>query len=508
MGAARLLPTAFCGLLLPLMIAGRGLLHASKNDQPQLTKDYCINYNSLKTLPSTLSGTSSTNLIVLTHKLLCNHSEVLTEQIKDKAVAIKRGTCTFLEKADIAESHGAKILLIVSETELVSPDVNVSIQVALIRNVDILDMQKTLGNNINVTLYSPPLPTFDYSLVVIFLIAVLSVALGSYWSGMLELENLKASASSGSLESQGKKEECVLTPPLTVVFVIMSAVMLILMYFFYKWLVYFFIAVFCLSSAMSLFSCLAVLIRKIPFGQCRVTFRNASFEVRLIFLAGICMATSIVWGVFRNEDRWAWILQDILGASFCIHLLKIIKLPHFKSCVILLSLLLVYDVFFVFITPYITKSGQSIMVEVAAGPPGVKEKLPVLIKVPRLQFFSIPTCDVQFSILGLGDIVVPGLLVAYCHRFDVQTSSSSVYFISNVIAYALGMVITFVALALMKMPQPALLYLAPCTLIAAALVALCRKEMKKFWNGSTYQVMDLTANEENAPTAREQPRRQ
>lgn len=55
-------------------------------------------------------------------------------------------------------------------------------------------------------------------------------------------------------------------------------------------------------------------------------------------------------------------------------------------------------------------------------------------------------------------------------------------------AYAVGMVITFVALSLMQMPQPALLYLAPATLITSAAVALSRKEMKKFWNGSTYQV--------------------
>lgn len=46
---------------------------------------------------------------------------------------------------------------------------------------------QTLGNEVNVTLYSPPLPEFDYSMVVIFLIAVFTVALGGYWSGVAEL---------------------------------------------------------------------------------------------------------------------------------------------------------------------------------------------------------------------------------------------------------------------------------------------------------------------------------
>ena len=55
-------------------------------------------------------------------------------------------------------------------------------------------------------------------------------------------------------------------------------------------------------------------------------------------------------------------------------------------------------------------------------------------------------------------------------------------------AYAIGMILTFVVLVLMKKGQPALLYLVPCTLITASLVAWRRKEMKKFWKGSSYQV--------------------
>ncbi|XP_009707933.1 PREDICTED: signal peptide peptidase-like 2A isoform X3 [Cariama cristata] len=148
------------------------------------------------------------------------------------------------------------------------------------------------------------------------------------------------------------------------------------------------------------------------------------------------------------------------------------------------------------------------MVEVAAGPFGNSEKLPVVIRVPRLEYSASTLCDMPFSLLGFGDIIVPGLLVAYCRRFDVQTSSSSVYYISCTIAYAIGMVLTFVVLALMKMGQPALLYLVPCTLITSSLVAWRRKEMKKFWKGSSYQMMehlDYTGNEESMASASEQP---
>ncbi|NXR95089.1 SPP2A protein, partial [Hypocryptadius cinnamomeus] len=310
-----------------------------------------------------------------------------------------------------------------------------------------------------------------------------------YWSGVAELENLKAVASPGERETRWKKEENVTFTPVTVIlFVVICCVMLVLLYFFYKWLVYVIISVFCLASAMSLYNCLAALIGQIPFGQCRITCSNKTIEVRLIFLAIFCIAAAVVWAVFRNEDRWAWILQDILGVAFCLNFIKTLKMPNFKSCVILLGLLLLYDVFFVFITPFITKNGASIMVEVAAGPFGNSEKLPVVIRVPRLEHSASTLCDLPFSLLGFGDIIVPGLLVAYCRRFDVQTRSSSIYYISCTIAYAVGMVLTFIVLALMKMGQPALLYLVPCTLITSSLVAWRRKEMKKFWKGSSYQV--------------------
>lgn len=69
------------------------------------------------------------------------------------------------------------------------------------------------------------------------------------------------------------------------------------------------------------------------------------------------------------------------------------------------------------------------------------------------------------------------------------------------------MIITFVVLMVMKTGQPALLYLVPCTLITASIVAWSRKEMKKFWKGSSYQVMDYldySTNEENPATTDEQ----
>ncbi|KAM6426120.1 signal peptide peptidase-like 2A isoform 1-T1 [Liasis olivaceus] len=507
MGAARLLRAALWALLLPLISAEGGVLHAVQNDSPDLTKDYCIYYNSNWTsLPDSLSNIAYARLAFLTSKLLCSPSDV-TQDIKNKAVVVKRGNCTFLEKAEIAQQFGAKFLLVASKSPIHAPGgnktQNITIPVALIRNTDIVDLEETLGRNVNVALYSPPEPLFDYSMVIIFLIAMFCVSLGGYWSGRAELEKLKRGPTSGSSSSLSDEESLTLTPVTVVIFVTSCCAMLVLMYYFYKWLVYVVISIFCIASASSMYSCLSALLKKIPYGQCRFPCWNHAIEVRLVFLALSCLGLSVTWAVFRNENSWAWILQNILGISFCLNFIRTLKMPNFKSCVILLGLLLLYDVFFVFITPFITKNGESIMVEVATGPFENSEKLPVVFKVPRLESSPAMLCMRPFSLLGFGDIVVPGLLVAYCRRFDVQTSSSSVYFICCTVAYGVGMLITFLCLILMKMPQPALLYLVPCTLITCALVALYRKEMKKFWNGNSYQVMNSASNEENATQATE-----
>ena len=32
-------------------------------------------------------------------------------------------------------------------------------------------------------------------------------------------------------------------------------------------------------------------------------------------------------------------------------------------------------------------------------------------------------CDINFSMLGFGDVLVPGLLLSYCHSFDLHTGT-------------------------------------------------------------------------------------
>ena len=69
----------------------------------------------------------------------------------------------------------------------------------------------------------------------------------------------------------------------------------------------------------------------------------------------------------RHPDAilFFWVMQDIMGACMCILFLATMKLNSIKVASILLTAAFFYDIFFVFVTPLLTKGGKSIMVDVA-----------------------------------------------------------------------------------------------------------------------------------------------
>ncbi|XP_036819164.1 signal peptide peptidase-like 2A isoform X5 [Oncorhynchus mykiss] len=490
------------------VICQEAILHISNG---ATDKEYCLVYNSLWTnLSLSLSAATAYPLVNLSSRLLCSSAGVSPAIVRGKAVVVMRGGCNFSQKAEIAQDLGAAALIVASTKPMSPPGANVTeyekvqIPLALMRYMDFLDAQNVFGEEMQVRLYAPAVPVFDASIVVMLLIGVVTVALGGYWSGACERERLRASRGGGGRGGEEKSDSgdlALYSPLKVVIFVGLMCLMLVLMYFFYKYLVYVIIAIFCLASATALFSCLDALLDLAKCSPMSVTVLGGSVSVRSVLLSAVCVTVAVVWGVYRNEDRWIWILQDLLGVAFCLNFLKTISLSNFKICVILLSLLLLYDVFFVFITPLFMPNGESIMVQVALGPDAAGEKLPVVMRVPRFSAWTQNLCGMQFSILGYGDIIVPGLLVAYCSRFDVWVNSpKKIYLFCCCIAYLCGMVLTFAVMLVTKMGQPALLYLVPFTLLGSALLAWRRGEMRQFWNGTTYEMEHLTlaAEEESA----------
>ncbi|NXE39566.1 SPP2B protein, partial [Ptilorrhoa leucosticta] len=433
-----------------------GMVHVLSEKGSSKGKDYCILFNSQWAhLPHDLGKASLLQLQDQTASVLCSPSDVPDGGFNNQIPMVMRGNCTFYEKVRLAQINGARGLLIVSRERLVSHFLSFCAADTTLLLAVVLSSVHITG------------PCYSFR------------------------RYMKHKRDDGAEKHDDETVD--VTPIMICVFVVMCCSMLVLLYFFYDHLVYVIIGIFCLAASIGLYSCLSPFVRRFPLGKCRIPDNNLPYfhkrpQVRMLLLAVFCISVSVVWGIFRNEDQWAWVLQDALGIAFCLYMLKTIRLPTFKGCTLLLLVLFVYDVFFVFITPFLTKTGESIMVEVAAGPSdsATHEKLPMVLKVPRLNSSPLALCDRPFSLLGFGDILVPGLLVAYCHRFDIQVQSSRVYFVACTIAYGIGLLVTFVALALMQMGQPALLYLVPCTLLTSFAVALWRRELAMFWTGSGF----------------------
>ena len=139
---------------------------------------------------------------------------------------------------------------------------------------------------------------------------------------------------------------------------------------------------------------------------------------------------------------------------------------------IFLSLLFVYDIFWVFVSPYVFPAGKSVMVEVATS-----MDLPNKLIMPAL--FLGETA--RGSMLGLGDIIIPGLYLTFLDNLDkvsdFKTGSSKSkpstlsYFWSGLFAYALSFVACAVVIVIFDSAQPVLLYIVPLLFLATFITA-------------------------------------
>ncbi|KAM9596720.1 signal peptide peptidase-like 2C [Trichechus inunguis] len=523
-----LLPVGFLLLLLASTVA-RGEYAVVHVVSENWSKDYCVLFSSeYVTLPRDLHHAPLLPLHDNTMAPWCpgedtfqqaQHSSFSQQPLRHTTAMVMRGNCSFYAKGWLAQGQGAHGLIVVSRASSQQcsdttpapqdphkPLPHLTIPVAVLRYTDMLDiLSHTHGSAIvRVAMYAPPEPILDYNMVVIFILAVGTVAMGGYWAGRTEADRLQGHRARGGggpgghhrlevvaaergQEEDDKDAPVDFTPAMTGAVVTTSCSIMLLLYFFYDCFVYVMIGIFSLGAGTGLYSCLAPLVRHLPLQQCQwpLPGHRACLQLPLLLLAGLCMVVTILWVSYRNEDSWAWLLQDTLGVAYCLFVLRRVRLPTLKNGASFLLVLLAFDVFFVFVMPFFTRTGKSMMLEVATGPADSSshERLPMVLKVPKISFSALTLCDQPFSILGFGDIVVPGFLVAYCHRFDVQVSSHQVYFMACTLAYAMGLLVTFIAMVLMQMGQPALLYLVSCTLLTSLAVAACRQELSLFWVG-------------------------
>ena len=114
---------------------------------------------------------------------------------------------------------------------------------------------------------------------------------------------------------------------------------------------------------------------------------------------------SVIIGVWYLMTKH-WIANNIFGLAFSMNAIQLLQIGSFQTGVILLSGLFFYDVFWVF--------GTEVMVTVAKN-----IDAPIKILFPT-DFIENHIFGTQHSMLGLGDIVLPGILIAMYALFDYE----------------------------------------------------------------------------------------
>ncbi|KIV90720.1 hypothetical protein PV10_05346 [Exophiala mesophila] len=275
-------------------------------------------------------------------------------------------------------------------------------------------------------------------------------------------------------------------------------------------------------------------------------------SVDLLGVVSLSLASALVY--VHTFIAKPWYLTNFLGFSFCYGSLQFITPTTAWTGTLILGALFFYDIYFVFFTP--------MMVTVAT-----KLDVPIKLLFPRPdgcvypvgapegsqameEYLQCLAKNRTMAMLGLGDIVVPGMLLAFALRFDLylfylrqsnstgnveqevsgdkkQTSPTYLgargkwgerfwtgrrlwgkelqarsfpkpYFYATAVGYIIGMLATVTVMQVAQHAQPALLYLVPGVLLSLWGTALFRGDLKLLFDYSESPEMEQTSKEEKA----------
>ncbi|CAG0879628.1 unnamed protein product [Darwinula stevensoni] len=177
----------------------------------------------------------------------------------------------------------------------------------------------------------------------------------------------------------------------------------------------------------------------------------------------VCLGISSVIGVWYLLQKH-WVANNVFGLAFAVNGVELLHLNSIITGCILLGGLFIYDVFWVF--------GTNVMVTVAKS-----FEAPIKLVFPQ-DILERGLGATNFAMLGLGDIVIPGIFIALLLRFDTSLKrGSNTYFNFTFLAYFLGLLATIFVMHVFKHAQPALLYLVPACVGTPLLLGLIKGDL-------------------------------
>ncbi|GMF48630.1 unnamed protein product [Phytophthora fragariaefolia] len=484
---------------------------------------------------------------------------------------------------DIPDLMGFGTTAIVTDKSLVSDIVVVRIS---INDGDSLKEMLATGSEdedgeLMISVYERDPPVMDPAQVILWLVACATVLVGSYKGAIYERTKAQlkaalvaADATSSDAIAQAQvayeehdeqapnQEQLDLNSWHALAFLVLGSGFLVLLFFVDVVIVV--VVLFGIGSVSATFQVIwEPLLRHLPVKFLhKLPWRDVLWQwedivIPAVWSVGDVVALFLSFGIalfwfFSRFQSYSWVFQDIFGVCFCLVFLRTARLPNLKVATVLLVLVFMYDIFMVFISPYIFK--ESVMIKVATGgaqssatggvssgyclryPTDTKhscrsESMPILLRVPKMLDWRAGT-----SLLGLGDIVLPGLLLVFCARYDYATRGQLFGHLTHphgkmfgrrpigdvtsrspavpagvnpdlemlgaelgtskehhpcrrglfcllMWGYTIGLLLANIAVVVSSSGQPALMYLVPCTLGVLAIAGWRRGILNKLWEG-------------------------
>lgn len=335
----------------------------------------------------------------------------------------------------------------------------------------------------------------DASTISLISTAVLTAAYGSYRANDSLMKQRHATSRRQSIPTLSDQlideNSHMLEGSAAMAFPIIAAISITLLFFFLRSVGIVFTAL----STISGFFAITFVVWPFAEALCRVFLNNSSassrdyFSTAITSITVLCALVVIMLWLFTGN----WICNNIIGVCLCVLFASLCKLSNLKVAVILFIGLFFYDIFFVFFSQRFF--GRNVMVEVATSEPTNPASaiaswlnLPVSpVKTLALPAkLIIPTSSGHYAILGLGDIILPEILLAYLLQFDLQSCITPIYtgyFIPAIIAYAFALALSFFFNYAFLSAQPALLYIVPAVLLTTIFAALYRRHFISLWTG-------------------------
>jgi len=332
------------------------------------------------------------------------------------------------------------------------------------------------------------------------------------------------------LEATGEEAPPAIDLQTSLMIPVMASGSLLFLYFAFSYIQYFLVLYFAFSSFCATSLCLYDPMQR-AFNSCH------GRKVALTATFAAAGAVVLLWLMTSH-----WLVVNIIGVCFTITAVAILKLPSLKVATAVLSGLFVYDIFWVFFSKYLF--AKNVMVEVATSQPvNPVQVIAASINLPVVRSAAlaldlpikvlIPAGGGSFHMLGLGDMVVPGLVVAFAFRLDqflkeqqlhavtshqalqqdVEMQNTRIsgvldpcsevgsettmallqeprmrppppgYFRAARVGYICGIVMSAVASRVFEAAQPALLYLVPMVLLPLLARARHYGQMGLVWEG-------------------------